>query len=147
MGWCPVCSSSNPLFKSEKEIRLIVRHCLFGGLFLFLLLAFLTLYDLCNLFLIRRSLLPSVILFPLFCLETKGGAKNSSPFDADQSFMRQVFRRMGDRTTPKSDSTHTLSMLRSIPSYGCVAMEVDVYCARRSLWRRRAALNFSLGKA
>src|SRR5437762_9912450 len=123
MGWCPVCSSSNPLFKSEKEIRLIVRHCLFGGLFLFLLLAFLTLYDLCNLFLIRRSLLPSVILFPLFCLETKGGAKNSSPFDARQFLMRQVIRRMGDRTTPKSGGTHTLTTLRCFPSFVCVAME------------------------
>ena len=53
------------------------------------------------------------IHFPRFCLETKGGAQNSSPFDADQSFMRQVFLRMGDRTTPKSDGTSSKTKPRT----------------------------------
>jgi|GEM_PF-4226655 len=86
------------------------------------------------------------ILFPRFCLETKGGAKNSSPFDADQFFMREVFRRMGDRTTPKSDGTHILILFRYFPSYACVAMEPDVYCAEFFLGKRARVLKAFVGK-
>jgi len=86
------------------------------------------------------------ILFPRFCLETKGGAKNSSPFDAHQSFMRQVFLRMGDRTTPKSDGTCSKTMLRAFPSYGCVAMEAAVYCAEFFLGKRARVLTAYVGK-
>ena len=88
----------------------------------------------------------SYILFPRFCLETKGGAKNSSPFDAHQFLMREVFLRMGDRTTPKSDSTHSLILLRSSTSYACVAMEPDTYCAEFFLGKSMSVPTAFVGK-